>query len=610
MSGASGGADEEGTRPPLQSPKGGREPAAAGLLGWLADPKAPSMCVVSGPPRIGKSYLLAWLAREGIKQGVPAERAVHAVVPLARISLRGALWALASQLDIAARAPDELIGALHSDPRRSVFVFPGLEEAGLDRPESVRIAQQLLLPLLRVAHVRVVTEARAGSQVHHLLESVNPAIMNLADSRWTDQARYEAWRERRSGGNQLLGKTDDAPPSPGSVVDALSGGHERSELSLPSPSQLSEPDFLIAADPLIVTAAFEAETTQAGESAQAVTGLREAWVRAGQALCEARSPSSRALILRGALGSNELGGVRSALDRQASDEPWSIPWSVVRGDAEWPGPVAALAGGRDEHAERLLLANHTDVVQSMNPDTSRPIGRLRASECGRPISLASLPDRSVFLLDEWGAIHEASATSQRLSARRMESLFAPDADPWQPLRLSAARYPSRVDCRLTAMTATAHGLLFGDTVGRVHLLDETGTPTKVLPIHEGPVNALATANLDDLALVYSGGIDGSVRVWAPSADPLPTPFLQRNVPVSALTIGRVLHGIALVVAWGDGLVELHALESEQTLRYRPGPPVRAVHLHSSGRLFVGMDEAVTCLEPWAGISTGGKSIEQ
>jgi hypothetical protein len=102
-----------------ERPAAGREPAAAALLGWLADPSAPRLCVVSGSEGCGKSTLLAWLVMHGSREGTVAERAVHAVAPYAGDSVRGLVWALADQLDVVARAPGELRDLLVRERRPS-----------------------------------------------------------------------------------------------------------------------------------------------------------------------------------------------------------------------------------------------------------------------------------------------------------------------------------------------------------------------------------------------------------------------------------------------------------------------------------------------------------
>lgn len=52
-----------------ERPQAGLEPAATALLGWLADPQAPALCLVSGSAGCGKSMLLAWLVRHGSRRG-------------------------------------------------------------------------------------------------------------------------------------------------------------------------------------------------------------------------------------------------------------------------------------------------------------------------------------------------------------------------------------------------------------------------------------------------------------------------------------------------------------------------------------------------------------
>jgi hypothetical protein len=91
-----GNADER-----LASPGAGREPAASALIGWLTDAEAPHLCVVTGPSGAGKSHLLAWLVRHGrTGDSAAGERRVHAVAPLAGVSLRsGALRQLRKPVD-------------------------------------------------------------------------------------------------------------------------------------------------------------------------------------------------------------------------------------------------------------------------------------------------------------------------------------------------------------------------------------------------------------------------------------------------------------------------------------------------------------------------------
>lgn len=101
------------TRRPWDPPAAGRESAGAAILGWLHDPRAPRLCVVSGLPGCGKSMLLAWLVEHATEPGTDAVRRVHGVVPLAGHSALTAAWQLAEQLQVSARTPGELLSWWH-----------------------------------------------------------------------------------------------------------------------------------------------------------------------------------------------------------------------------------------------------------------------------------------------------------------------------------------------------------------------------------------------------------------------------------------------------------------------------------------------------------------
>ncbi|MGQ4419615.1 hypothetical protein ACN6LA_007117, partial [Streptomyces sp. SAS_269] len=87
--------------PRWSRPASGREPAAAALLSWLGDPRAPGLAVVTGAEGSGKSRLLAWLIGHGTRPGTVSERRVHGFVPLPGQSATTAAWMLGEQLSIA-----------------------------------------------------------------------------------------------------------------------------------------------------------------------------------------------------------------------------------------------------------------------------------------------------------------------------------------------------------------------------------------------------------------------------------------------------------------------------------------------------------------------------
>lgn len=136
-----------------ERPAAGREPAAAALLGWLADPVAPRLCLVSGSEGCGKSSLLAWLVHHGTRPGTPTERTVHAVVPFAGRSLWGTVWSISEQLGIVTRSSEELVATLKADGRRTVMALPDLHDDAV---------VGLVGDLLELPHIRLIVEARTG----------------------------------------------------------------------------------------------------------------------------------------------------------------------------------------------------------------------------------------------------------------------------------------------------------------------------------------------------------------------------------------------------------------------------------------------------------------
>lgn len=94
----------------------------------------------------------------------------------------------------------------------------------------------------------------------------------------------------------------------------------------------------------------------------------------------------------------------------------------------------------------------------------------------------------------------------------------------------------------------------------------------------------------------SGGSDGTVRLWTPGRDPEPAALAERPSPVVSLHATETPYGPFVAVAWADGSVELHDVESHTHRSFRPGPPVRAVAVTPDGALVVGLDEAAVCLE--------------
>ncbi|MGJ5754142.1 NACHT domain-containing protein [Streptomyces puniciscabiei] len=548
-------------------PAAGREPAAAALLSWLADPDAPRLCVVTGSAGCGKSTLLAWLIGHGTRQGTRPDRRVHGFVPLSGLTALTAAWTLAEQLHMAARTPGELVEALAADERRTVLVLPELHEA-----EDAGAVAELVLALVELPHVRLLVEVRSGSVEAGVLTAAPSAVMDLDQAQWADPERYAAW-----AATQPADRRTPVENPPGTV-------------------DLNDPVAVCAADPWQVSVGYE-------RSADAHGGLRAAWLRAGASLTREQTPADRAVVLLSALGDDADPRLPQALAGQAEGAAWRVVWRRVRGDVRppWPGPARALSSGRGHLAGKLVVADHQGTVRLVDEAQAAPVGRLPEPVAGVR-AVAAVPEGDVLVLDAEGRLH----TRRSPAAPRATGLAALLEDRPTPLERLVEAARSQVGGPPVALAYVEGLLAVGDTAGLAHVFSETdGEPRPLTArLHEGEVAAVAALRLevsDDapgIPLIYSGGYDGTVRAWSPGAEPLASPVRSRPCPVTALAAASTDTGPVLAVAWADGLVEHEALdEGGQVRPFWSGAPVHSLALSKAGHLLIGTDETLACLRP-------------
>ncbi|MYS80249.1 WD40 repeat domain-containing protein [Embleya scabrispora] len=209
--------DNDGHRLPHMG--AGRHLAARALLGWLDDERSPRLCLVGGSSGSGKSHLLAWLYAATATDDTPPARRLHAFVPAAGLTVPGVVAELAAHLGVAARTPRQLIAAVALDPRRTVIAVADPDHAGLPGlpGEGARIVAELLDPLLRLPHVRLLMEC-AGPDTRAAFGGVAaPAALNLDEPRWTHPGRFERWYAELATGSSLTSPfgADAAFPHPG-----------------------------------------------------------------------------------------------------------------------------------------------------------------------------------------------------------------------------------------------------------------------------------------------------------------------------------------------------------------------------------------------------------
>ncbi|MFE4599503.1 hypothetical protein ACFRKE_01435 [Kitasatospora indigofera] len=317
---------------------------------------------------------------------------------------------------------------------------------------------------------------------------------------------------------------------------------------------LTDPHFLVHADPAAVTAAFAAHP----DSRHAA-----AWRAAGPSLIDTPDATVRAAVLRTRLLDHDPDAAAAA------DGPgtWRAQWATWV--APTGPPLVAAALTRGAHAGYVLLADASGTLRAADLETGR-ITDVPANPVPPGTgSLAALADGSVVALDAQG----------------------------QPLLLAGTALP--VLPHPSAVTGTAlaalgsHGAA-GDGAGRVHWPSDPAAQQ----LHTGAVTALDALPLSATGrpLVVSGGVDGCVRLWEPGSVPLADPVDRRGCPVVAVGVGESSGGVLVVTGWADGLVRVHRLDRPgDVVDVRPGSPVRSVHVDDSGRIVVVLADGLVSL---------------
>ncbi|MFG2333376.1 hypothetical protein ACGFMM_27645 [Streptomyces sp. NPDC048604] len=537
------------------------------LRAWLADPRAPRLCLVPELP--------------------PVRLPGVTVLSLAGHGVPGAVWTLANTLGVAARTPAELLTALLADGRRRTLALPGLAEA--DDPKGLA---ELILSLADLGCLRLLVES-PDPLTPRL--SQGPAILldELERSHWPDDDDLTSLMDDAPAVVRPVAPAavDAAGPPPtaveaGRAPAAVEAGHAPTAVDAgpppaavqagpgptlpaarrPEPAgdglDLGAAGAVCAADPRRVTVAYDREGAEHG-------GLGRAWLRAGQAVVRDVPAGVRALALLAALGEDADPVLRADLADLAGDEPWRLVATRVRGDhaPAWPGPAATLAVDGTGH---LLLADDLGTVHTLDA-AYVAAAEAFATSVRRPRSLAVLDDGTLLLLDERGRLRTERGPGSRLTRAVAETL---DVHPG------------------TALTTADGAVLVGDRMGSVHAFGIDGVHQAAL--HAGRVTALAYV-AGPSPLACSGGADGAVRTWRPGCTPRPAPVAERACAVVALAAAPGPDGPLLLVAWADGLVELHRPGGSAPVPFRPGPPVRAVALTPDGTAVVGTDESLILL---------------
>jgi hypothetical protein len=545
------------------------------LLDWAADESGagPRLCLVRGAAGSGKSRLLAWFLAGSA--GHPATT-VHATVLAEGLTAESFAWAAGRQLGYGPLAPARLLDRMSRDERPVLLLVADLHRAGAgpgDLPAAApaTLVAELLEPLLSLPHVRAVVEVGESG----LLPADDAETIDVGDGA---TARPDTDRPMFADLVATVPHTaDDRPdwalaPTPvlRHILDAaLCADDEGAAVR----DLLSDPGFLVHGSVPALSAVL------ADQRIPVPGQLRRVWRRAASALTAQDDDSTgRAAVLHAA-----------AVDTDASLTEFLRPlaqrhwWSAVWARPDLPATALALLPGA---GGGLMAADVTGRLRTYDLGTGAQTGVHPASGAAfvRPGSVAPRDARSGLLLDD-----------------RADALlpWAPEDDPTAAIVLGhiAEHHGSQAlaeqDARITALGSGPESpyAVVGDGSGALHLwsLTEYQDTPRSRPVHEGPVTAVACLHLTDkgLTLVFSAGLDGSVRLWETSAEPMPEPVERRGSRPTALAAADTSVGPVLAVAWSHGELHLwHVLSG----RMRTLPLLHscaALALTSEGLLVVG-----------------------
>ncbi|MFD0279296.1 hypothetical protein ACFVHB_36115 [Kitasatospora sp. NPDC127111] len=676
--------------PPLS---GGRRPAGRALLGWLADPKAPRVCRITGTPGSGRTHLLTWLAAACPSDNPRTARRVHTLLSADGLTVRSATWLLAARLGLAAGTPEELLEALQDGTPRTLVVTD-LDRAGggllPDAPE--RIAAELLAPLARVPWLRLLVECASGSPAAAALHAADPraAVLDLDDPRWTDHAGFTAWCADLGGtpvdadqvypspGLALLPAVTEAwlpelpeeeraavhalaqagcpvtldtwaalpgvgsreavrraaarllPPPDGDAGEwrlrpdhlvaacppadhtawtrALATAVPRTGGGLPDfantdPSLLglllrhavpagmadqllSDAAFLVHADPVAVTLAFDHAREHSSPGGEQYALVADAWNLAGPACINAPRPADRAAVLHAHL----VGRHQEAADALAAipGRRWQARWShqpatgrvrhLVRGHGPDDGYLA--------YSEHLPVAA-TGILRFIDPRTGASVpglGPRRLPE-GHHSALLVGEDGGLVLLGRDGAVTSLAPDG------------APDSRLAQVLDGITRRSGDGLTAAALAEGADGQVLALGKDNGDVSHIRVEGGLLSGERCHEGPVAAVDLARTEDGLVQISGGIDGTVWTGHHSA-PAPARVDARPCPVAAVAAADTPRGLLTAAAWSDGVVRLrlHGRAGADPVDLRLGRPVRDLTATPGGQVCIALPDSILAVE--------------
>ncbi|MCK1797038.1 hypothetical protein MTQ01_13630 [Streptomyces sp. XM4193] len=623
--GTPGGGAATGWRPDLSAwppAEGVAAEHGRALLAWVTadEPSRTRLCLVRGARASGKSELLAWFLAGSASS---PRTAAHAMAPAAGLHADAVARELGRQLGYGPVSVERLLARIDLDERPLLLVVADLHRAGrgpADRPEALpeTVWHRVLLPLLARPRVRLLAEVGGGE-----VPTQPPAPAPTAPFPQVPPQRPAD--DHGKVGQQPYGQPEKPATSPRSpeftVIDLGDGGPSRpAEPSTEAPTAgaqdvprtedgrlrwdlapaaareralddacasgdaagvgalLSDPGFLLYGSAVAIDACL------ADERLPAPPGLRETWRLAAPQLTDTTyGAEERAALLHAAATAHTPALARYLLPL-VERHLWHARW--CRTDA----PVTALGGrahptnatnGPD--AEGTVLAvEPTGTVRQLDGETGEfvsalPLTHERAGVRG----VAVRTDGTMLLLDGDAGLYALTGEDEGTAATVLGGITAHHG--YAALRRPEAGVTALAQCPVSGST------VLGDRDGNVHVweIDEYRPLPVTQSVHRAPVLAVAALTLEGgVRLVFSAGMDGAVRMWAPGSPPMDEPVEQRPVFATALAASRTRYGPVLAVAWSDLSLSLWRIEDGALRRLPLLAEADAMALDRTGCLVV------------------------
>ncbi|MFF4960233.1 hypothetical protein ACFY2Z_24785 [Streptomyces sp. NPDC001222] len=519
---------------------------ASTLLEWAAsDPlKKSKLCLVRGARGSGKSQLLAWFLAGSASH---PSTTVHATVLAEGLFTDAVAWELGRQLGYGPLPPERLLERLAVDQRPLFLLVVDLHRSGrgpADRPAAApaTLVRDLLAPLLALPQTRAVVEVGDTDLLDSLAGVGLVTTIDVGDKPFADAGEAPTTED-----DSPLPRTPDGRVRWDEASESVREHALDRAFAAPDPAPaiaalVSDPGFLLHGSTVSIAACL------ADERIPAPRGLRQTWRLAAPHLSDIEyQTSERAAILHtAALEPSPL--LARYLQTLLADHAYVATW------ARQDTAVSALTAVSGKPGT-LLAADPLGNLFEMEAATGRHGVPIPQTAAGMPRldGMAACAEHGALLLSDNGALHHTGE------------------EPGGVLGLIATHHGQaslgHPDLQPSALGHSPCGrvVVIGDEQGSVHVWDLETPEAAPLSraLHTAPITAVTCLVLpgERQTLVMSTALDGTVRLWKTSADPMPRPLEQRPALATSITTQQTSVGPLLAVAWNDASLHLWHLPS-------------------------------------------------